>query len=166
MQLLKSGSSGNDAEMEEAWNRIGDHYAERHNWEEAVRKMNFRRNREGKDTLLIAYPGPVLRKGPEHRDAGAVLLLPGGLLQPGGPAGPYAAGRPSAGPPGHNVLLCGHGQAGGGRLHQARQHLIRHRHLRQPQPVARRSGAGHQAQPAHAGLIAPRKVRAAPTRRK
>ncbi len=36
VQLLKSGSGGNDAQMEEAWNRIGDHYAERHKWEDAV----------------------------------------------------------------------------------------------------------------------------------
>ncbi len=47
-QLLRSGvgsgSAGNDAEMEEAWNRIGDHYAERHKWEEAVQHYEKARN--------------------------------------------------------------------------------------------------------------------------
>ncbi len=63
MQLLKSGSSGNDAEMEEAWNRIGDHYAERHNWEEAVRKINFRRNR-GERYVFNCLPRSSTTKRP------------------------------------------------------------------------------------------------------
>ena len=46
VQLLKSGGMGNDTEMEEAWNHIGNYYSERHQWQEAVtyyekaRKLN------------------------------------------------------------------------------------------------------------------------------
>jgi hypothetical protein len=36
VQLLKSGSGGNDHEMEEAWLAIGDHYADKHQWSDAV----------------------------------------------------------------------------------------------------------------------------------
>lgn len=46
VQLLKTGSGGNDAEMEEAWNNIGDYYAERHKWEEAVQHYEKSRNIE------------------------------------------------------------------------------------------------------------------------
>lgn len=46
VQLLKSGSGGNDAEMEEAWNNIGIYYAERHQWEEAVQNFEKARNVE------------------------------------------------------------------------------------------------------------------------
>ena len=32
IQLLKSGTAGNDTQLEEAWNAIGDYYADRQNW--------------------------------------------------------------------------------------------------------------------------------------
>lgn len=46
VNLLKSGSGGNDADMEEAWNNIGDYYAERHKWEEAVQHYEKSQNVE------------------------------------------------------------------------------------------------------------------------
>ena len=36
VQLLKSGSGGDDAQLEEAWNAIGDYYADRQKWQRAV----------------------------------------------------------------------------------------------------------------------------------
>ena len=42
LQLLKSG--GNDAEMEETWNKIGDYFSERHKWDEAVQYYEKARN--------------------------------------------------------------------------------------------------------------------------
>jgi WD repeat-containing protein 35 len=42
LQLLRSG--GNDAEMEETWNKIGDYFAERHKWDEAVQYYEKARN--------------------------------------------------------------------------------------------------------------------------
>ena len=42
MQLLRSG--GNDAEMEETWNKIGDYFSERHKWDEAVQYYEKARN--------------------------------------------------------------------------------------------------------------------------
>ena len=47
LQLLKGGGGGTDGEVEEAWNYIGDYYAERHKWEEAVAYYEKARN-EGK----------------------------------------------------------------------------------------------------------------------
>ena len=52
VQLLKSGGGGNDIEMEEAWNRIGDYYAENYNWEESVQYYEKGRNTE---MLIEAY---------------------------------------------------------------------------------------------------------------
>ena len=52
VQLLKSGGGGNDVEMEEAWNRIGDYYAENYNWEEAAQYYEKGRNTE---MLIEAY---------------------------------------------------------------------------------------------------------------
>ena len=40
--MLKSG--GNDAEMEETWNKIGDYFSERHKWDEAVQYYEKARN--------------------------------------------------------------------------------------------------------------------------
>jgi hypothetical protein len=42
LQLLRSG--GNDAEMEETWNKIGDYFSERHKWDEAVQYYEKARN--------------------------------------------------------------------------------------------------------------------------
>ena len=38
LQLLKSGGGGmsSDAEMEESWNQLGEYFAERHRFEDAV----------------------------------------------------------------------------------------------------------------------------------
>ena len=44
---MKGGGGGTDGEVEEAWNYIGDYYAERHKWEEAVAYYEKARN-EGK----------------------------------------------------------------------------------------------------------------------
>ena len=45
--LLKSGGGGgSDADLEEAWNNIGDFYAERHRWDEAVTHYEKARNVE------------------------------------------------------------------------------------------------------------------------
>ena len=46
LQLLKSGGGGTDKDVEEAWNYIGDYYAERHKWEEAVQYYEKSRNEE------------------------------------------------------------------------------------------------------------------------
>ena len=46
LQLLKGGGGGTDKEIEEAWNYIGDYYAERHKWEEAVQYYEKSRNEE------------------------------------------------------------------------------------------------------------------------
>lgn len=32
VQLLKTGSGGDDVQLEEAWNAIGDYYADRQKW--------------------------------------------------------------------------------------------------------------------------------------
>jgi len=32
VQLLKTGSGGDDLQLEEAWNAIGDYYADRQKW--------------------------------------------------------------------------------------------------------------------------------------
>ena len=32
VQLLKTGSGGDDQQLEEAWNQIGDYYADRQKW--------------------------------------------------------------------------------------------------------------------------------------
>lgn len=32
VQLLKTGSGGDDQQLEEAWNAIGDYYADRQKW--------------------------------------------------------------------------------------------------------------------------------------
>jgi len=52
VQLLKSGSGGNDADMEEAWLAIGDHYADRHKWEEAVQ---YYEKAQASDKLVRCY---------------------------------------------------------------------------------------------------------------
>ena len=44
LQLLRSG--GNDSEMEETWNKIGDYFTERHKWDEAVQYYEKARNTE------------------------------------------------------------------------------------------------------------------------
>ncbi|ELT97636.1 hypothetical protein CAPTEDRAFT_160931 [Capitella teleta] len=36
VQLLKTGSGGDDQQLEEAWNAIGDYYADRQKWQQAV----------------------------------------------------------------------------------------------------------------------------------
>ena len=48
LQLLKgsAGGLGNDKETEEAWNNIGRHHAERHEWSEAVTYYEKARNTE------------------------------------------------------------------------------------------------------------------------
>ena len=46
LQLLKAGGGGTDREQEEAWNYIGDQYAEQHKWEEAVQYYAKARNEE------------------------------------------------------------------------------------------------------------------------
>ena len=51
-QLLKGGGTGNDAEMEEAWNNMGDHYAELNRWDEAVQYYEKARN---VDKLVQSY---------------------------------------------------------------------------------------------------------------
>lgn len=52
LQLLKGGGGGTDKEVEEAWNYIGDYYAERHKWEEAVQYYEKSRN---EDQLVRCY---------------------------------------------------------------------------------------------------------------
>lgn len=44
LQLVKTGSGGNDSEMEEAWNNIGEYFIERHNYDEAVQFFEKSRN--------------------------------------------------------------------------------------------------------------------------
>ena len=46
LQLLKSGGGGTDRDVEEAWNCIGDYYAERHKWDEAVQYYEKASNTE------------------------------------------------------------------------------------------------------------------------
>jgi WD repeat-containing protein 35 len=54
LQLLRSG--GNDAEMEETWNKIGDYFAERHKWDEAVQYYEKARNVDQVEkTLNLAF---------------------------------------------------------------------------------------------------------------
>ena len=53
MQLLRSG--GNDAEMEETWNKIGDYFAERHKWDEAVQYYEKARNIEQVNDTILAF---------------------------------------------------------------------------------------------------------------
>jgi WD repeat-containing protein 35 len=36
MQLLKTGSGGDDRMLEQSWNSIGDYYYDRHNWNQAI----------------------------------------------------------------------------------------------------------------------------------
>ena len=46
LQLLKAGGGGTDKEVEEAWNYIGEYYAERRKWDEAVQFYEKARNQE------------------------------------------------------------------------------------------------------------------------
>lgn len=46
LQLLKAGGGGTDQEVEEAWNYIGEYYAERRKWDEAVQFYEKARNQE------------------------------------------------------------------------------------------------------------------------
>ena len=48
VQLLKSGSGagGDDTQLEEAWNAIGDYYADRQKWQSAVTYYHQGRNQE------------------------------------------------------------------------------------------------------------------------
>lgn len=52
LHLLKTGSGGNDSEMEEAYNHIGEHHAHRHEWKEAVEYFEKARNI---DRLVQSY---------------------------------------------------------------------------------------------------------------
>uniref|UniRef100_A0A0P4W8W7 WD repeat-containing protein 35 n=1 Tax=Scylla olivacea TaxID=85551 RepID=A0A0P4W8W7_SCYOL len=45
-QLLKSGSFGDDVQMEEALNNIGHYYADRHKWDDAVKQFEAAHNHE------------------------------------------------------------------------------------------------------------------------
>ncbi|XP_060579333.1 WD repeat-containing protein 35-like [Ruditapes philippinarum] len=46
VQLLKTGSGGDDLQLEEAWNAIGDYYADRQKWQQAVTYYVQGRNQE------------------------------------------------------------------------------------------------------------------------
>lgn len=46
VQLLKTGSGGDDVQLEEAWNAIGDYYADRQKWQQAVTYYVQGRNQE------------------------------------------------------------------------------------------------------------------------
>ncbi|MCL4131009.1 UNVERIFIED_CONTAM: hypothetical protein GTU68_000378, partial [Idotea baltica] len=52
-QLLKTSGAGNDKQMEEALNNIGQHYAERQQWEEALK--NFEASHNHKMLALCYY---------------------------------------------------------------------------------------------------------------
>lgn len=41
VQLLKTGSGGDDVQLEEAWNAIGDYYADRQKWSVYCRVKAF-----------------------------------------------------------------------------------------------------------------------------
>jgi WD repeat-containing protein 35 len=43
VQLLKAGGGGNDALLEQAWNRIGDYYADRQRYRQAVSYVYVKR---------------------------------------------------------------------------------------------------------------------------
>ena len=46
VQLIKTGASGDDALLEKAYNKIGDYYAERQRWRQAVNYYGQARNYE------------------------------------------------------------------------------------------------------------------------
>lgn len=46
VQLIKTGGSGDDALLEKAYNNIGDYYAERQRWQQAVNYYGQARNYE------------------------------------------------------------------------------------------------------------------------
>ena len=46
VQLLKTGAGGDDTALEEAWNAIGDYYADRQKW--SVSTLQWRGWREGR----------------------------------------------------------------------------------------------------------------------
>lgn len=46
IQLIKTGGSGDDALLEKAYNKIGDYYAERQRWRQAVNYYGQARNYE------------------------------------------------------------------------------------------------------------------------
>ncbi|KAK3580220.1 hypothetical protein CHS0354_012747 [Potamilus streckersoni] len=60
VQLLKTGSGGDDLQLEEAWNAIGDYYADRQKWQQAVTYYVQGRNQERLAEcyyMLEDYPG-------------------------------------------------------------------------------------------------------------
>lgn len=46
VQLIKTGGSGDDTLLEKAFNKIGDYYAERQKWQQAVTYYSQARNYE------------------------------------------------------------------------------------------------------------------------
>ncbi|KAJ8321655.1 hypothetical protein KUTeg_000126 [Tegillarca granosa] len=60
VQLLKTGAGGDDVQLEEAWNAIGDYYADRQKWQQAVTYYVQGRNQERLSEcyyMLEDYPG-------------------------------------------------------------------------------------------------------------